>query len=301
MEIYQPPIIKKTSRHPSPEPTQAAKERPLGESYIAARLKDRILRRNLNALVGFFGPPGSGKSYSGERLAELVDPTFNVDRIVFDVKSLIRIINWGLPGPKGENVPLNRGEFLMLDDAGVAANSRKWWSDTNMILSYVGQSFRFMGFGVIVTAPDTADLDAQFRQLFHVTFQTQMKDDSEKIVYTKPEIPRRDTIRGKTYHPFPRVRIPNFPKIKYRLIGFRLPSQALRDAYEPKRAAFMSGLYKDLEQNLGIRSNRIPLWAEKLLLKSAQGRKQGELALELGISREHLNTVLSRAKKERPG
>ena len=50
--------------------------------WLLQWIRNRI-RKNRNLIALFIGDTGSGKSLSSIRLAERVDPNFNVDRIVF--------------------------------------------------------------------------------------------------------------------------------------------------------------------------------------------------------------------------
>ncbi|MDS0257732.1 hypothetical protein ApAK_08680 [Thermoplasmatales archaeon AK] len=57
------------------------------------------IRKNRNVIALFVGDTGSGKSLSAIRLAERVDPSFGVDRVVFTVKDFLALVNSGLsPG-----------------------------------------------------------------------------------------------------------------------------------------------------------------------------------------------------------
>jgi DNA-binding transcriptional regulator LsrR (DeoR family) len=60
----------------------------------------------------------------------------------------------------------------------------------------------------------------------------------------------------------------------------------------------MTGVFGELEKSLGISKQKIPEWAERAILTLEQrGKTQTQLASELGISREHVNAILQRAKK----
>lgn len=257
------------------------------EDWLANRVRDRIHKRNLNALIGIFGPPGSGKTYCGMRLAELVDPHFGVERIEFQVGALVRNINDGHP----------RGSAFIGDDFGLAANARKWQSEANMVLSYLAQSFRFMGYLTIVTLPDIAALDSQVRNLFHLTLQTTKKDDGRQLVICQPRMPGRYVTTKKTYWKYPRVDIDEVRRARLKHVPFHRPSDALSQAYETKREEFMRALYVTLEEGLRIGGgSRTPAWAEKAVLELSKTMTQGEVGEVLGLARETVNRIIRQAK-----
>ena len=76
----------------------------------------RLLYDLLVKASEFPGETGSGKSLSSIRLAERVDPNFNVDRIVFTVQDFLALVNSGLPP----------GSVIVFDDAGLGINARLW-------------------------------------------------------------------------------------------------------------------------------------------------------------------------------
>lgn len=261
------------------------------EKWITRRIHNRIHKRNLNVLIGIYGPPGSGKTYTGLRIAELVDPRFSVDNIAFTVENFIHLVNGGYP----------RGSAFLGDDFGTAANSRKWQSDPNISLSYVAQSFRFMGYLTIVTLPDIDGLDSQVRRLFHLTLQTKRKKYDRKVVVCEPRMPIRYVASRKTYWKFPRVDLPDRPRARLKRLAFRMPSEGLIQPYEEKRKDYMSGLYDRLEASLAGGGSRTPGWAGKAVLKlAAMGLTQAQIGEDLGLSRQSVNSIIGRARKSKP-
>ena len=54
----------------------------MGSSFLGY-IKDLVYNKNKNFLCVVCGSTGSGKSYSSLRLAEALDPNFDVSRIAF--------------------------------------------------------------------------------------------------------------------------------------------------------------------------------------------------------------------------
>lgn len=257
------------------------------EEWITTRIHNRIHNRNLNIMIGIYGPAGSGKTYTALRIAELVDPKFSAGNIEFQVAPFIHLINSGFP----------RGAAFVGDDFGVAANARKWQSDPNIALSYVAQSFRFMGYLTIVTLPDIDSLDSQVRRLFHLTLQTKRKDYGRKVVICEPRMPVRYVASRKTYWKYPRVDLPEHLRARLKRVAFKMPSARITEPYEVKRQDFMHGLYRQLEATLGLGGSRIPEWAERAVLELHKTHPQGEIAKTLGLSRKHINEIVGRARR----
>jgi type II secretory ATPase GspE/PulE/Tfp pilus assembly ATPase PilB-like protein len=73
-----------------------ASDIPHGSIFLLPWIKRRIAE-NRNVIAIFSGDTGSGKSYGAIRLAEVIDPTFNLDRVVFTVEDFVSLINADLP------------------------------------------------------------------------------------------------------------------------------------------------------------------------------------------------------------
>ena len=59
---------------------------------------NRINRYNKNWLCIVCGATGSGKSYTALKIAETVDPNFNIKKVVFTAKDFMNLINCLLKG-----------------------------------------------------------------------------------------------------------------------------------------------------------------------------------------------------------
>jgi len=78
-------------------------------SFLSA-IQTRLLKLNKNFLACCVGPPGSGKSFAMMRIAEILDPEFNIDRVVFSSEQFRQLLNSGTLKP---------GSFIVWDEAGV--------------------------------------------------------------------------------------------------------------------------------------------------------------------------------------
>ncbi len=270
-----------------------------GEELIARRIAHRIKVQNLNALVGFFGLPGKGKSYASFRLNELVSErlglTFGLENIHFSVKDFMHHVNAKPP----------RGTSVGLDDAETDANAQKWWTQAAFALGLFGSSGRYRGYFVTVTAPWSDMLTRQFRSLFHLTFEVKRIDTDSKEVIAAPFEPWRD-MRGKMNMRYLRGKAPSGRTARFTRVRFGLPKEALGPfnmwtAYEEKKDAYMTPLYERIEKELGIGAEKVRPWALKALKRLQKDHpdwSQGQLGSELGISREYTNFLLSRERSD---
>ncbi len=271
------------------------------EAWIARRLWERIHRQNTNAMVGVFGLPGTGKTYTFVRIAELVDPTFSLDRIVFTVPDLIHIIN----GPP----KLPRGSAILFDDTSRGANSRKWHTNPNQALSDIGNTFRFEGYLVGATARISGDIDSQYRELFHLLLEVKKRDLISKTIQVKPMIPSMDTARGKTYWHYPRVLVPGrgyarMTRLDIHPSRFQTGPNLTWPGYERKKADFMRAHYHTLERVLREEEKMggsIPAWARRALAMLNEDHSQRAIADELGISQPAVSQLLKKIRAESEG
>ncbi len=194
-------------------------------SFLINRIDDRVNRQNKNFLMVLTGSTGSGKTYTAMRFAELIDPTFDISRVVFTQEQFMDLL---------KNGKLQKGNVIVWDEVGVNQSAKEWFETTNKLINFVIQTFRNKNLVVICTAPNFNFVDSSTRQLFHA--YVSCSRDNKGNVYAKYyDIEVNDMLK-KTYFKLPRF---NGEKVKYILM--EKPSQKLIDAYEPKATK-----YKDL-------------------------------------------------------
>lgn len=275
------------------------------ETWLAGQISDRINKNNLNAICIWVGPTGTGKSYSALRLAELVDPTFTISRVVFRPIDFLDLIN---------DPTLAKGNVVLWDEMGLGMPARDWTSVFNKSIGYVLQSFRFRNLALFMTVPDQAFIDSQARRLFHYYFECMGVSRQQEVVIAKPFEVDHSARFDKDYTKYPIVRRPSGPA-KVGTIPFGLPSTRLREAYERKRKDFMDAYYRELRESLEIAGEgaKVPEWAWRAVLelasehviedRDAEPRTQAELAGILQVGRQWMNVLLKRANaalRDRP-
>lgn len=203
---------------------------------IFYKILDKRISQNKNNLVIVCGETGSGKSFTALAIGEAIDPTFCVERVVFNVKDFIKLLN---------SKKLKKGSVIVFDEAGVGIPSRQWYSLSNKVINYILQTFRHENLSVIFTTPTFEFIDKQTRTLFHFYIETlKVKIAQQKVMakvrqiqynprYQKTYVKR--IIYGSEYiDPY------HFPK----------PSDALVEAYEAKKVRFTRSLKRDVQAEI---------------------------------------------------
>ena len=204
--------------------------------WLLRWIRNRI-KKNRNLIALFIGDTGSGKSLSSIRLAEAVDPNFNVDRIVFTVKDFIALVNSGLPP----------GSVIIFDDAGLGINARLWQEVSARIFGMLTQGFRYKQIITFITVPDESFIERQSRKLVHIRFEA---TDVQGLM--KPKLLSRNPFDpDRPLAKYPRIRR-GVSKITVKLVKFKLPSDELREKYEAKKKEYMEKRFKEFQEELNV-------------------------------------------------
>ena len=192
-------------------------------------LRDFIIERleNEGSVVALFvGRTGSSKSGSAISLAYAMDPTFNLDRIVFNIDEFFRVST-------EEN--LKPGSFIIFDDAGVGAAARDWQDQKNKALGGILQTFRYKQLPTIITTPELSFIDKQVRLSVELQFvATDVRGMFKPFVlYDSPKMD------GKKWHQYPSV---NGEQVK--LWPFPAPPEELFKEYKIRKDQAFQGMIK---------------------------------------------------------
>jgi hypothetical protein len=210
------------------------------ESYSMARYIQRRIKNNKNFLCTITGPTGSGKSWTALSIAEILDPEFTVDRVIFKARELMKLIN-------EEN--LKPGSVIVWDEAGIDLSNRNWQSVTNKMLNALLQTFRHRNFILFFTVPYHDFIDSSSKKLFHGDFETQRINKILGEVILKPKLLQYNSNMGKWYRKYLKVQI-NKKVVKIKRWSVPKPSAELVKAYEEKKSKFTKDLNLDIDKNL---------------------------------------------------
>jgi hypothetical protein len=182
------------------------------------------------------GETGSGKSYAAQRLGEALDPNYGLSRTAWDVEQFLELAN----------EDFEPGAIQVLEEAGVGAGNREWWSVANQVLDALTQTWRSINRGAIFTLPDLDLLDSHVRRRFHHIIVMEAKDEDRMLSRARIKYVQTNHELGKAYRKYHRMYDDDGVYRKFSSIRFSLPSDSLLAEYEEAKSEFS----EDLRENL---------------------------------------------------
>lgn len=207
-------------------------------SYILQRIE-----RNKNFIACITGQTGSGKSWSALRLAESLDPDFNIDNVCFTAKQFMALIN-------NKVKPLHKGSNLIFDELQVTMGHLDYQSLQAKLLNYILQTFRHRCFVLWVTSPHFNFINASARKLFHSRMETVSINPNKKQVSLKPLLLQVNQDTGDVYRKYLRVWTKGQGITPLKMIRLSMPSKELIQAYEQKKNEFTQELNQSIARDL---------------------------------------------------
>jgi|Deesub1362A_J573_1020465.scaffolds.fasta_scaffold00023_155 hypothetical protein len=205
-------------------------------SILIDHIRER-LRHNKNFMMNISGETGSGKSYSALRIAELIDPGFNAERIVFTPEDYINAIE-----------AARKRECIIFDEAGVGIPNREWYSITNRLVNYTSQIFRFKNLVVIYTSPFSKFIDSSLVKLLHAYAETVGIDYKNNLCHLKVFRLQYNERAGKLYYHYLTLREPGGMLKRIVRVRVSRPSPELVREYEAKKKRYFKTLLKDAQE-----------------------------------------------------
>lgn len=255
--MEEPVLVDKTVEESKQE---IKKERIFKEKGYSEDAKTRIMlryfysqmnKKNQHNLIIIVGETGKGKSWAGLRTAEILDPTFTVDDVCFDVASFMDRIN---------DPSTKRGKVLIMDEFGVTMGRRNWMKLDNKNMSFFLQTSRQKNHTYIFCVPDLSFVDIQAQKLVHWIIEMTTLSEGERTSYGK--------IKKVVNHPMSSKKEPYFQfpslsfrgkRLKIKYMKFSTPSPKLRHKYEIKKAAFVHDLSIAVEKDAGKKFSKNPM------------------------------------------
>lgn len=206
------------------------------------------IKSNQNCMICFVGQTGSGKSYASISLSEVLDTTFNVDRIYFDIQKFIDDLS---------NNKFAKGQCIIIDDAGVSISNRDWQSVFNKAIGIISQSFRFLNLILIFNVPRIRFIELQVRSLMHFYLINTGKQGAFNV---KQSIEIKDLNSELDIDTEP-LKIDEDADLNE--IQFLMPyDSGLLAEYEKRKADFMHTIYKSLSAELKTGKGNIAIKCE---------------------------------------
>lgn len=205
---------------------------------------------NKNNLVAIIGPTGSGKTYAGLSICQMISKEngipFEIENVVFNLKELFSLINSG---------KLSKGSSIVFDEPQCSISSREWQGEYNKVFNYLLSTFRHRCINLFFCTPYEDLLDLSSRKLFHAKIQTAGINTNTKMCRLRPKTTEYNSQLKKFYEKWLRVSYRpinsnrNITK-KYEYWNVPKPSEELINLYEAKKYAFTSKLNQDIERRL---------------------------------------------------
>lgn len=270
------------------EESEEAENNKKKESVFQGYIKDRVYKKNKNFLMLVVGATGSGKSYSALRLAEMLDPTFDISRCCFKAKEFLMKVR-ELQKHAEETGEEIKGKVVMWDELGCEHDAKRFMSISNRIVNYFFQTSRYLNLIVIMTVPLLSFVDSSTRRLCHCIAEMQSINSKTKTSTLRVKFLQVNPITSKEYPKKLRYKKNNktyaLSKIK---VG--LPSPELKEKYEKKKREYGDWLYEDSIKRLDkdeVKDGKqlkplTPMQEKVAKLLSKHGAK--ETAKKLGIA-----------------
>lgn len=211
--------------------------------------QSRMIRSNKNVLIATIGKTGSGKSWMNMSMCEMwynykFKRPYPEKNICFDIDQVIRLL---------ASDTLERGEILILEEGGVNMGNMDFQTKIAKSFNYILQSFRSLNVGLVVNLPFFTMLNKQTRMLMHLLLETQEIDQKRKMVVVKPLLLDYNQRYGSEYTHYPKILVDGTYEKMHRLT-FPKPSDALIEAYERRKKAFVLGT---IESAQGLKKNSL--------------------------------------------
>jgi len=212
-------------------------------------LSNRTMKKNQNNLVSIIGKTGSGKTLSAISICEMMTKIdrvpFGIDNIVFDLRSLMDLINCG---------KLKKGSKIIFDEPQVSISARDFQQEANKIFNYLLSTFRHKNFTLFFCTPFESLLDKNTRKLFHARFETMSIDRKKQTCRLKPRYIEYSDYKAEPYRKQMIISFKNEgEKRKSRKIFYwdvKRPSKELEDLYEEKKLDFTTKLNLKISERL---------------------------------------------------
>lgn len=209
--------------------------------WLLRRIWDRLNQNNEHFMGVVVGEEGSGKSYTGIKIANEVDPSFTADRVLFNVKELLQVLK------DGDHEP---GNFYVLDEAGVQLGVRTWQERGQILANQALQLIRNENLGLLFTLPRLGELDSQAQGRLQAFLELTEKEHGEYVAGKwKWMDPDRADETGEVYKKYPRRR-EDGRVLRITKVAFRPPPEGIIEPYEEKKNEFQERFYEQTIREL---------------------------------------------------
>jgi len=206
------------------------------EKWLLHRIWKRLNRNNEHFMGVIVGQEGSGKSYTAVKIAKAIDPSFNADRVIFNVAELLERL------ADGDH---EMGQCYVLDEAGVQFGVRTWQDRAQVLANQALQLVRKHNLGLIFTLPRLSELDSQAQGRLQAMYNIDEKVNGEYVKgrWKFFDADREDNT-GEIYKKYPR-RIQDGQKKRITSMKFAPPTGEVVGEYEGRKDDFLEEFYEE--------------------------------------------------------
>lgn len=202
------------------------------KSILMMHLYNRMHIKGMSNLVIITGKKGSGKSLLSLRFGEVLEgKTFGLHHVCFNLQQLFTLLDNKLVKP---------GDVVILEEIGVAANSRDAMTKLNKHLSFVAQVIRPACITLIVNTISWGLIDAQVKNLadYRIIVNGHDVQTSETEFKFLKISPRDDKMEPYKEHLI-------YKNIKCISWTMKRPSMELEAEYKTLRDEYMKQIFSD--------------------------------------------------------
>jgi len=195
------------------------------------------LKSNQHFVLLIVGRPGSGKSYTALRIAELIDENFTLNNVAYTPAEFIKLVR-----------ELSEGSVVIFDEAGVGVYSRDWQNKINRAFAKLVQILRYKRLGIIFTTPHAMFLDKAVRVLFDYILLVEGFDRKNEVTICNAfwNPPVNFVLGNEVLRPFAIVK--NGKRVEVEELFFAKPS--LAEEYEELARIRKDRIIAELEKEM---------------------------------------------------
>lgn len=205
--------------------------------FLYRKVYRDVWLRKKNAGFIVTGPTGSGKSEFALKLAQDLDPTFNVERVVYTAEDFLKLIIEG--DSKGK---IGIGKAIIFDETShdEAMDSRSSLSQTNKQMAALSTIYRALRLIVIYVAPNLNQIDSRVRAI-SITGLFQLKSIDYVRQMSKADLfwSVQNSRTGDVYYKRPRIISDEGKRVVCMSVKLSRPKKKLRKEYEAKKMLFI--------------------------------------------------------------
>jgi len=205
--------------------------------FLYRKVYRDVWLRKKNAGFIVTGPTGSGKSEFALKLAQDLDPTFYVERVVYTAEDFLKLIIEG--DSKGK---IGIGKAIIFDETShdEAMDSRSSLSQTNKQMAALSTIYRALRLIVIYVAPNLNQIDSRVRAI-SITGLFQLKSIDYVRQMSKADLfwSVQNSRTGDVYYKRPRIISDEGKRVVCMSVKLSRPKKKLRKEYEAKKMLFI--------------------------------------------------------------